>query len=112
MMLSSARIAQQSWQRASLLVVERHGVRAHVSLDIFPHVLARPVLEELDGIALLSFTTTPANPIQLVAKRGIDFAFSLAFVLAATSNFVWNRVWTFLDWHLDPFHAEMHSSTR
>ena len=44
-------------------------------------MLARPVLEELDGIALLSFTTTPANPIQLVAKRGIDFAFSLAFVL-------------------------------
>src|SRR5207245_379544 len=23
----------------------------------------------------------------------------------------WNRVWTFLDWHLDPFHAEMHPST-
>ena len=26
----------------ALLVAERHGVRAHVSLDIFPHVLARP----------------------------------------------------------------------
>jgi dipeptidyl aminopeptidase/acylaminoacyl peptidase len=24
----------------------------------------------------------------------------------------WNRVWTFLDWHLDPFHAEMHPSTK
>src|SRR5215471_6487369 len=24
----------------------------------------------------------------------------------------WNRVWTFLDWNLDPFHAEMHPSTR
>jgi len=24
----------------------------------------------------------------------------------------WNRVWTFLDWHLDPFHAEMHASTK
>ena len=46
----------------ALLVAERHGVRAHVSLDIFPHVLARPVLEELDGIPLLSFTTTPSNP--------------------------------------------------
>ena len=53
----------------ALLVAERHGVRAHVSLDIFPHVLARPVLEELDGIPLLSFTTTPSNPGQLVAKR-------------------------------------------
>jgi exopolysaccharide biosynthesis polyprenyl glycosylphosphotransferase len=65
----------------ALIVAERHGVRAHVSLDIFPHVLARPVLEELDGIALLSFTTTPANPGQLAAKRAIDFAFSLAFFL-------------------------------
>jgi exopolysaccharide biosynthesis polyprenyl glycosylphosphotransferase len=65
----------------ALIVAERHGVRAHVSLDIFPHVLARPVLEELDGIALLSFTTTPANPGQLAAKRSLDFALSLAFFL-------------------------------
>ncbi|HJW15292.1 MAG TPA: sugar transferase [Thermoanaerobaculia bacterium] len=65
----------------ALVVAERHGVRAHVSLDIFPHVLARPVLEELDGIALLSFTTTPGKPLELVAKRGIDLAFAAAFVL-------------------------------
>ena len=62
----------------ALLVAERHGVRAHVSLDIFPHVLARPVLEELDGVPLLSFTTTPSNPTQLVIKRGVDLAVSLA----------------------------------
>jgi dipeptidyl aminopeptidase/acylaminoacyl peptidase len=24
----------------------------------------------------------------------------------------WNRVWTFLDWNLDPFHAELRTSTR
>ena len=24
----------------------------------------------------------------------------------------WNRVWTFLDWNLDPFHAELHTSTK
>jgi dipeptidyl aminopeptidase/acylaminoacyl peptidase len=24
----------------------------------------------------------------------------------------WNRVWTFLDWNLDPFHADMRSSTK
>ncbi len=24
----------------------------------------------------------------------------------------WNRVWTFLDWNLDPFHADMRPSTR
>ncbi len=61
----------------ALLVAERHGVRAHVSLDIFPHVLARPVLEELDGIPLLSFTTTPSNPAELAAKRAIDLVLAL-----------------------------------
>ncbi len=65
----------------ALLIAERHGVRAHVSLDIFPHVLARPVLEELDGIPLLSFTTTPSNPVELVAKRTLDLALSLVLFL-------------------------------
>jgi len=65
----------------ALLVAERHGVPAHISLDIFPHVLARPILEELDGIPLLSFTTTPSNPGQLVAKRAIDLALSLLLFL-------------------------------
>jgi exopolysaccharide biosynthesis polyprenyl glycosylphosphotransferase len=65
----------------ALLVAERHGVRAHVSLDIFPHVLARPVLEELDGVPLLSFTTTPSNPVQLVVKRAVDLVVSLALFL-------------------------------
>jgi exopolysaccharide biosynthesis polyprenyl glycosylphosphotransferase len=61
----------------ALLTTERHGVRSHVSLDIFPHVLARPVLEELDGVPLLTFTTTPSNPAQLVVKRAVDLALSL-----------------------------------
>lgn len=61
----------------ALLVAERHGVRAHVSLDIFPHVLARPTLEELDGVPLLSFTTTSSNPAHLVVKRALDLAVSL-----------------------------------
>jgi len=65
----------------ALLVAERHGVRAHVSLDIFPHVLARPVLEELDGIPLLTFTTTPSNPGQLAAKRAVDLALSTLLFL-------------------------------
>ena len=65
----------------ALLATERHGVRSHVSLDIFPHVLARPVLEELDGVPLLTFTTTPSNPMQLVVKRTIDLVLSLLLTL-------------------------------
>ena len=44
-------------------------------------MLARPILEELDGIPLLSFTTTPSNPVELVAKRAIDLALSLVLFL-------------------------------
>lgn len=65
----------------ALLAAERHGVRAHISMDIFPHVLARPVLEELDGIPLLSFTTTPSNPLQLAVKRAVDLCVSLILFL-------------------------------
>jgi len=68
----------------ALVAAERHVVRAHVSLDIFPHVFARPILEEMDGVPLLSFTTTPTNPLQLVAKRAADLAISfILFVLTS-----------------------------
>ncbi|HEY7368540.1 MAG TPA: sugar transferase [Thermoanaerobaculia bacterium] len=65
----------------AMVVAERHGVRAHISLDLFPHVLARPVLEEMDGVPLLSFTTTPSNPLQIFVKRGVDLAVSLVLFL-------------------------------
>jgi exopolysaccharide biosynthesis polyprenyl glycosylphosphotransferase len=56
----------------AMLAAERHGVRSHIALDVFPHVLARPVLEELDGVPLLTFSTAPSDPLQLAAKRAID----------------------------------------
>ena len=42
----------------------------------------------------------------LIADRSMTYtlAFSLAFVLAATSNFVWNRLWTFRVRHGVPHH--------
>ncbi len=42
----------------------------------------------------------------LVLERSLHylFAFVLAFVLAATSNFAWNRVWTFRVKHGVPHH--------
>jgi len=62
----------------AMLAAERHGVRSHVALDIFPHVIARPVLEELDGVPLLTFSTVPTNPVLLAGKRAVDIVFSLA----------------------------------
>jgi putative flippase GtrA len=42
----------------------------------------------------------------LLADRHMSYtlAFALAFVLAATSNFVWNRLWTFRVRHGVPHH--------
>jgi exopolysaccharide biosynthesis polyprenyl glycosylphosphotransferase len=44
-------------------------------------VLARPVLEELDGVPLLTFTTIPSNPMQLIVKRAIDLGLALFLTL-------------------------------
>jgi exopolysaccharide biosynthesis polyprenyl glycosylphosphotransferase len=66
----------------AMLAAERHGVRSHVALDVFPHVIARPVLEELDGVPLLTFTTVPSNPLLMAGKRAFDLVFgSIVFVL-------------------------------
>jgi len=65
----------------AMLAAERHGVRSHVALDLFPHVIARPVLEELDGVPLLTFTTVPTNPVLLAGKRAIDLGLSLALLV-------------------------------
>ena len=59
------------------LLCEEMGVKTRLALDFFPHVLARVELEELDGIPLLTFSTTPEDALALLAKRGIDVALSL-----------------------------------
>jgi len=66
----------------AMLVAEQHGVRSHVALDLFPHVIARPVLEELDGVPLLTFTTVPSNPVLLAGKRLIDVLISVVLIVA------------------------------
>ena len=65
----------------AMLVAERHGVRSHVALDVFPHVIARPVLEELDGVSLLTFSTAPSNPVLLAVKRATDLVFSAVLLV-------------------------------
>jgi exopolysaccharide biosynthesis polyprenyl glycosylphosphotransferase len=67
----------------AMLTAERHGVRSHIALDVFPHEIARPVLEELDGVPLLTFSTTPTNPLLLAVKRAIDLLFG-AILLVVT----------------------------
>jgi exopolysaccharide biosynthesis polyprenyl glycosylphosphotransferase len=57
----------------SFLLCSELGIRARVAL-FFPHLKARVVLEELEGIPLLTFTTTPAAPFPMFLKRVTDIA--------------------------------------
>jgi exopolysaccharide biosynthesis polyprenyl glycosylphosphotransferase len=66
------------------LFCEELGIRARVAMNFFQNRVARIEIEELEGIPILTFTTTPSNETQLAAKRLLDIAVSaLLLVLAA-----------------------------
>ncbi|HEV7508170.1 MAG TPA: sugar transferase [Thermoanaerobaculia bacterium] len=54
------------------LSLEDQGIRTRFAMDLFPHTRARVELEDLDGMPLLSFATTPTSQLQLMAKRALD----------------------------------------
>jgi exopolysaccharide biosynthesis polyprenyl glycosylphosphotransferase len=64
----------------ALLLCSELGIRARVAL-FFPHLKARVLLEELEGIPLLTFTTTPAAPFPMFVKRAFDLATAALGVL-------------------------------
>jgi exopolysaccharide biosynthesis polyprenyl glycosylphosphotransferase len=59
----------------SFLLCSELGIRARVAL-YFPHMKARVVLEELEGIPLLTFTNTPLAPFPMFIKRLSDIVAS------------------------------------
>ncbi|HET7433437.1 MAG TPA: sugar transferase [Thermoanaerobaculia bacterium] len=62
------------------LLCEELGIRTRVAMNFFNNRVARVEIEELEGVPLLTFTTTPSNESQLAAKRLLDVSISL-FVL-------------------------------
>jgi exopolysaccharide biosynthesis polyprenyl glycosylphosphotransferase len=64
----------------SFLLCSELGIRARVAL-YFPHMKARVVLEELEGIPLLTFTNTPGAPFPIFVKRLLDLSVSLTGLL-------------------------------
>jgi exopolysaccharide biosynthesis polyprenyl glycosylphosphotransferase len=59
----------------SFLLCAELGIRARVAL-YFPHMKARVVLEDLEGIPLLTFTNTPGAPFPMFIKRLADISVS------------------------------------
>jgi exopolysaccharide biosynthesis polyprenyl glycosylphosphotransferase len=68
------------------LLCEERGITARVALNFFPHLIAKTHLEELDGLPLLTFTTTPENELLLFSRRIFDFIGSTV-LLALLSPF-------------------------
>jgi exopolysaccharide biosynthesis polyprenyl glycosylphosphotransferase len=64
-----------------VLSLQEQGIRTRFAMDLFPHTRARVELEELDGVPLLSFATTPTNPLQLMLKRALDVALASFLLL-------------------------------
>ncbi|HWN41413.1 MAG TPA: sugar transferase, partial [Thermoanaerobaculia bacterium] len=63
------------------LSLQEQGIRTRFAMDLFPHTRARIEMEELDGMPLLSFSTTPTSQIQLMAKRALDVALASLLLL-------------------------------
>ncbi len=67
-----------------VLALQEQGVLTRFALDFFPHTQAKMRLEELDGVPLVSFSTSPTGAFGLAFKRLTDVALSaLLLALAA-----------------------------
>ncbi|MBZ0089186.1 MAG: sugar transferase, partial [Thermoanaerobaculia bacterium] len=67
-----------------VLALQEQGVLTRFALDFFPHTQAKMRLEELDGVPLISFSTSPTGAFGLAFKRLTDVALSaLLLALAA-----------------------------
>lgn len=65
------------------LSLQEQGVRTRFAMNLFPGSRARVELEELDGMPLLSFSTTPTSQLQLMAKRLLDVGVSTLVLMLA-----------------------------
>lgn len=64
------------------LICEEQGIRTRVAVNFFPHMIAKVHLEDLHGVPLLTFTTTPHNELLLAAKRVFDLTIASVVLVA------------------------------
>jgi exopolysaccharide biosynthesis polyprenyl glycosylphosphotransferase len=65
------------------LQLQEQGIRVRFAMNIFPHTRAVVQLEDLDGMPILTYSTTPTNVLQLLAKRLIDVAVAVSVLVLA-----------------------------
>ncbi len=65
-------------------ICQEQGVAVKIGLDLFPEHATRLTVEDLEGLPVLSYASTPQAVLPLVAKRAFDVAAS-ALALAVLS---------------------------
>lgn len=65
------------------LLLHEQGIRTRFALNFFPHSKTRTRFEELDGVPLLTFSTTPEQLLPLVLKRTLDIVLSIVMMVLA-----------------------------
>ncbi len=73
---------------AMVLACEEQGVSVRVCMDLFATRIATRSVEDLDGIPLLSLSTTPSDAAALAAKRALDVAQSLVALVVLAPVFL------------------------
>ena len=66
-----------------VLALQEEGILVRFALDVLPHAHARVDLEELDGVPLVTLSTSPSGPVELTVKRVIDVALSTLLLVLA-----------------------------
>lgn len=64
-----------------IMICEKVGMKVHLALDFFDTVIAKPKMENIEGIPFLCLDSTPSYPFRLFIKRGIDIIVSTALLI-------------------------------
>jgi exopolysaccharide biosynthesis polyprenyl glycosylphosphotransferase len=66
----------------AVLTCEERGVAVKICLKLFSARIAKTSVEELEGVPMLSFTSTPHDYLALFLKRSFDIVVSAVVLLA------------------------------
>ncbi len=66
-----------------LLSLEEQGVRTRITLNLFPHARAKVEVGTLDGLPMMTYSTTPTNELLLLSKRLTDIGISAVLLALA-----------------------------
>ena len=65
------------------LALQEQGILTRFALQLFPHTQAKVELEDLDGVPLVTFSTSPTGALALAWKRTLDLLLSAILLLIA-----------------------------